>query len=65
MSGLVAASDGNLYGNCGTVAYRLTTSGVLDAIALLDSFHAFTHLGKVCEGRDGLFYLVCHGVNSP
>ena len=64
MSGLLAASDSNLYGNCGTVAYRLRTSRVFEPIALLDSSHAFTHLGKVCEARNGLFYLVCHGVNS-
>jgi uncharacterized repeat protein (TIGR03803 family) len=64
MSALLAASDGNLYGDCETVAYRLTTSGVYDPIALLDSSHAYSHLSKVCEGRDGLFYLVCHGVNS-
>lgn len=64
MSALLAASDGNLYGDCGLVAYRLSTSGVYDPIALLDSSHAYSHLSKVCEGRDGLFYLVCHGVNS-
>jgi uncharacterized repeat protein (TIGR03803 family) len=61
MSPLIFSGDGIFYGNAiGGVIFKMTPSGPVSVLGYLNNTNALSHLGTLCESRDGLLYGVSH-----